>query len=79
MDSIYYNVSSITNAMRGKSLLERNGMSAYVHRAIEEDGSNGCGYSILVTGDPDRIENLLSSAGIRVRGRRYAGESGRYP
>lgn len=70
-----FNVSSVTNAMRGKSLLERNGIRAYVSRTIDENGNNGCGYSIAVQSNPDRAEQLLTSAGIRVRGR-YASEHG---
>ncbi len=66
-------VSSVTNAMRGKSVLERNGYNAHVQRAVERDGSNGCGYSILTNGDGAKAEQLLLNAGIRVRGRREGG------
>ena len=48
MDSVYFNVSSITNAMRGKNLLERNGIHGYINRTVDEEGNNGCGYSLLV-------------------------------
>ena len=57
-------VSSITNAMRGKSVLERNGFTAYVQRAVDAQGNNG---------DGDKAEQLLKNAGIRVRGRREGG------
>lgn len=46
MSSTIFNVSSVTNAMKGKALLERNGIRAYVSRALDENGNNGCGYSI---------------------------------
>lgn len=62
-------VSSITNAMRGKTVLERNGYTAYVRRAVDAQGNNGCGYSILVQGDGDKAERLLRNAAIRVVGR----------
>ena len=65
-----YDVSSITNAMRGKSMLERNGIHAMVSRTIDKNGNNGCGYSIIILGDFERAERLLASAGIRIRGRR---------
>lgn len=68
-----FNVSSVTNAMRGKDMLEHNGIRAFVSRTIDENGNNGCGYSIMVDRDADRAEQLLLSAGIRIRGK-YAGD-----
>lgn len=65
-------VSSITNAMRGKTILERNGYKAYVRRAIDAQGHNGCGYSLLVQGDGDKAERLLRNAAIRIVGREQA-------
>ena len=66
-------VSSITNAMRDKSVLERNGFTAYVQRAVDAQGNNGCGYGHRTNGDGDKAEQLLKNAGIRVRGRREGG------
>ena len=64
-------VSSITNAMRGKNLLEQNGIHATVSRAMEEDGSNGCGYSLRVPdSQADRAEQLIRSIRIPIRGKR---------
>ncbi len=68
MQSVYINVSSITNAMRGRELLERNGIHGYINRTVDEEGNNGCGYSILVRGDAERAQSLLTAAGIRIRG-----------
>ena len=68
MARTYLRVSSVTNAMRGKTLLERNGIRASVSRTLEEDGSNGCGYSVVVWSDPERSAQILRGAGIRVRG-----------
>lgn len=68
-----FNVSSVTNAMRGKDMLEHNGIRAFVSRTIDENGNNGCGYSIMVEHEADRAEQLLLSAGIRIRGK-FAGE-----
>ena len=68
----FLNVSSVTNAMRGQRLLESNGIRAIVSRALEPDGTNGCGYSIRVENrDVDRAEKLIQS----IRGKRAeAGE-----
>ena len=73
MSAMVFNVSSVTNAMRGKSLLERNGIHAYVSRTIDENGNNGCGYSVAAASEPERAEQLLLSAGIRIRGK-YTGD-----
>ena len=40
-----------------------------INRTVDEEGNNGCGYSILVTGDVRRAESLLTAAGIRIRGK----------
>ncbi len=67
MNKVVFNVSSVTNAMRGKTLLERNGIRAYVGRTVDAGGNNGCGYSITVPAGEERAEQLLVSAGIRIR------------
>ena len=69
MDSVYFNVSSITNAMRGKNLLERNGIHGYINRTVDEEGNNGCGHSLLVSGDTAKAESLLRASGIRITGK----------
>lgn len=68
MSTMIFNVSSVTNAMRGKAILQRNGLRAYVSRALDEKGNNGCGYSIT-TNQGERAEMLLNAAGIRIRGK----------
>lgn len=61
-----YAVGSVSNAMRGKELLTKNGLRAYVGR-VEADSTNGCGYTLTVTGDHNKAARLLETAGIRVR------------
>lgn len=58
-------VGSVTNAMRGRTLLSQNGIAATVGRA-RPDERMGCGYTLTVTGDLDRVRRLLEAAGIRV-------------
>ena len=62
-----FDVSSVTNAMRGRSLLERNGLRAAIERKLDPAGNNGCGYSLLVSADPDQVTRLLQAGGIRVQ------------
>ena len=62
-------VRSITNAMRGKALLERRGFTVYIQRAFRNEDTNGCGYSLLVNGNGEQALKILESAGLRVSGR----------
>ena len=57
-------VSSVTNAMRGKRLLEQHGYAVHIQRSSHVQENNGCGYSLLVRGND--APKLLSQAGIRI-------------
>ena len=59
-------VGSVTNAMRGRDLLVQNSIAAQVGRARPND-VNGCGYTLVVSGDVERARRLLQTAGIRIR------------
>lgn len=59
-------VGSVTNAMRGRELLRRQGISAFLGRA-DAGGREGCGYTLAVTGETDRAAAILTAAGIRIR------------
>ncbi len=59
-------ISSVTNAMRGKALLERQGFTVHMQRSARAKETDGCGYSLLVRGETQPITALLSKAGIRV-------------
>lgn len=62
----YILVGSITNAMRGKQLLESEGIRAYLHRNTKPAQSDGCGYSLLVMDKASRAVEILKSRGVRV-------------
>ncbi len=66
MANQYIHVSSITNAMRGKRLLEQQGIRAYIHRSSNPPQGDGCGYSLLVTERAGQAEQLLRQNGVRV-------------
>lgn len=68
MDPITIQVSSVTAAMRGKKVLERNGIKSYMSRTMKDNGQNGCGYSLHIVDHADRAEQLLRAAGITIRG-----------
>lgn len=66
MANQYVHVGSITNAMRGKKVLESNGIRAYIHRASNPAQGDGCGYSLLVVDTDARAIRLLKDVGVRV-------------
>ncbi|MBQ8684235.1 MAG: DUF3343 domain-containing protein [Clostridia bacterium] len=59
-------VGSVTNAMRGKKLLEEKHIRAFIQRATSPSAGDGCGYSLLVTEDAHRAEQILRDSGVRV-------------
>lgn len=59
-------VSSVTNALRGKTALERQGYTAHMQRASRAFDTDGCGYSLLVRGNAEGAEAVLKRAGVRV-------------
>lgn len=66
MANHYIHVGSITNAMRGKKLLEAKGIQSYVHRASNPPDGDGCGYSLLITGDEQQATRVLRAGGVRI-------------
>ena len=70
MSSLCFYVSSITNAMRGKAILEQNNIRAFISRSTDETIQNGCGYCLFVSSDFEQAERLLRSIGIRIRGQK---------
>ncbi len=61
-------VSSVTYAMKGKELLFRRGIRAYVER-IPQMGEAGCGYGVYVPERADEAEKILVENHIRVLSR----------
>ncbi len=66
MANYYIHVGSITNAMRGKQVLAEQGIRAYLHRASQPIAGDGCGYSLLITDDAKKAEQILKNKGVRV-------------
>lgn len=66
MGNRYIHVGSVTNAMRGKRLLEEQGIRSYLHRASRPSDGDGCGYSLLVTEGEQRALQVLRQSGVRV-------------
>ena len=66
MANHYIHVGSVTNAMRGKRLLEEQGMRAFLHRSSLPSDGDGCGYSLLVTGSVHAAVQILQKQGVRI-------------
>lgn len=67
-------VGSVTYAMKGRDILNRNGFQATVERIPHIGGGAGCGYGIEVS--PEGLaeaEALLGEAGIHVLRREERG------
>ncbi len=67
MANHYVHVGSITNAMRGKRLLEAAGMRTFLQKSANPPAGDGCGYSLLVTDSVDRAVGILQKNGVKVR------------
>lgn len=66
--TIRYGVGSVSRAIQGQKVLQRNGFRAFVHRSSGKT-AGGCGHSLWVTVESDsrkaQAERLLSASGIR--------------
>ena len=70
MEESIFLMGSVTNALRGKSVLEKNGYRAFLQRHTNTNDQNGCGYRLRVWGDSQKALMLLQKAGIKVRGQK---------
>lgn len=66
MEWTFIYVSSVTNAMRGRKLLEQQGLTVYMKRSSRRKENDGCGYVLQVGGNATLAKQLLTGAGIRV-------------
>ena len=58
-------VGSVTNALRGKDALNKNGINSKIQR-YSGDKRLGCGYVILVSDNYNKCKSILDSVGIKV-------------
>lgn len=66
MEKQLITVGSVTYAMKGKEILLRHGIRAFVEKTPKRAGNSGCGYGISVAGDIQRAAAILTQNGIRV-------------
>ena len=69
MDKPLIMMSSVTNAMRGREILRRHGISSEIERTPKNKARQGCGYSLFVRRNTDEAERILRESGLKVSGR----------
>ena len=68
MRKVFYLVTeSVTMAMKGYRILNRNGINARVERTLPIKNKGGCGYSIVIYNFPQRALEVLRQNNIRVK------------
>lgn len=65
MEKYLFATGTVTHAVRGRDILRKSGIQAYVERSFAADRI-GCGYGIIAVGNKQNIAEKLSSAGIKV-------------
>lgn len=66
MERNIISIGTVTQALKGRDLLRKLGFKAYVERNAKNIGKFGCGYSIVATGNLDKIKDALTANGIRI-------------
>jgi hypothetical protein len=61
-------VTSVTYAMKGRDLLQKNGYKAYLTRNPHPEDDEGCGYVIYVNNLDKKCYEILKRNNIRVTG-----------
>ncbi len=61
-------VASVTHAMKGRDLLQKNGYKAYLTRNPNPSEDDGCGYVIYVNNMDGKCFAVLKNGGIKIKG-----------
>lgn len=59
-------VNSITYAIKGRDVLRKQGIKAYVEKKINANGNAGCGYVIIAEGNKNKILHILMHSNINI-------------
>lgn len=66
MQHHYISVNSVTYAIKGRDLLRKMGIKAYIERKTNVNGNVGCGYVIVATGNKNEIVKALNNSKIKI-------------
>ena len=67
MSEIHIKAGSVTNAQRIESLLKKNGYKAMIRRSSRISKGEGCGYSVVVKGDAEKVSELINNSRIKYK------------
>lgn len=68
MSRQFISVSSITYAMKGKSILRNYGIYTDIIKTSKITAQKGCGYSLVVTKNADKALQILQDNNINILG-----------
>lgn len=69
MEKKFLNTRTITKASKGRDILRKNGINAFVQAARGNLSANGCGYGIVISAAAlERARYLLKNAGVEIIG-----------
>ena len=65
MEKIAISTGTVTYAIKGRDLLKKIGIKAYVERAVGPE-KIGCGYRIIAVGNRQKILDVLNQNSIKI-------------
>ena len=68
MNKAVIRFSSVTYALKAKEIAEKNGGRATLRRNPNPRKNEGCGYSLVVVGNVEKIINMLNLNRVRFIG-----------
>ena len=66
MNKSFFIVGSVTYAIKGREILARRGIPAYIERTKKHKERYGCGYGLFVPRRTDEAEQILRDHEIRI-------------
>lgn len=61
-----FSVLSVTYAIKGRDVLRKQGIKAYIERKTNLNGNVGCGYVIIAEGNKYKILQALNGSNIKI-------------
>lgn len=68
LEKYYLTIGSVTKAIMARDLLRKNGISAQAAKTPSGYSKDGCGYSVVIHGNPNAAADILSQNNITVTG-----------
>lgn len=57
---------TVTNALKGRDILRKNKIEAFVKKVANAQNTLGCGYAIVVKNNINKAENLLINNEVKI-------------